>query len=104
MSYIHQEAFVICAKINEKSSNTVVVTDYCEECQLDLMALPECGCEKNAVYELLRASMVGGLPQAYTRYHDKDIKHIRIHEKKANLQRLPCAMMQILYVFTAQVT
>ena len=34
---------------------------YSEECQSDMQALEKCGCEKAAVYELLRTGMVGGL-------------------------------------------
>ena len=52
---------------------------YCEECQLDLQALQKCGCEKAAVYELLRTGMVGGPAQVFTRYHEKDITRIRSH-------------------------
>ena len=52
---------------------------YCEECQLDLMALQECGYEKAAIYELLRTGMVGGPAQVFKRYHDKDIARIRSH-------------------------
>ena len=52
---------------------------YCEECQLDMKALEKCGCEKAAVYELLRTGMVGGPAQVFTRYHEKDITRIRSH-------------------------
>ena len=52
---------------------------YCEECQPDMQALETCECEKTAVYELLRTDMVGGLAQVFTRYHEKDITHIRSH-------------------------
>ena len=46
----------------------------CEECQLDLMALENCGCEKAAAYELLRTGMAGGTAKVFTRYHEKDIQ------------------------------
>ena len=39
---------------------------YCKECQLDMQALEGCGCEKAAVYELLRTGMVGGPTQVFT--------------------------------------
>ena len=52
---------------------------YCEECQLDLQALQKCGCEKAAVYELLRTGMVGGLAQVFAMYHEKEITRIRSH-------------------------
>ena len=62
---------------------------YCEECQLDIKALEKCGCEKAAVYELLRTGMVGGPAQVFTRYHEKDITRIRSHvyEEKSNLTK-----------------
>ena len=44
---------------------------YCEEFPFDLMALEICGCEKAAVYELLRTGMVGGPAQVFTRYLEK---------------------------------
>ena len=47
---------------------------YCKECQLDMQAQERCGCEKAAVYELLRTGMVGEPAQVFTRYHEKDIK------------------------------
>ena len=37
------------------------------------------GCEKVAVYELLRTGMVGGPGQVFTSYHGKDITRIRSH-------------------------
>ena len=52
---------------------------YCRECQLDMQALDKCGCEKTAVYELLRTGMVGGPAHVFTRYHEKDITRIRSH-------------------------
>ena len=52
---------------------------YCEEYQLDLIALQKCGCEKTAIYELLRTGMMGGTAQVFTRYHEEDITHIRSH-------------------------
>ena len=52
---------------------------YCEECQLDKQALEICGCEKAAVYKLLRTDMVGGPAQVFTRYREKGITHIRSH-------------------------
>ena len=53
---------------------------YCRECQLDMQALDKCGCEKTAVYELLRTGMVGGPAHVFTRYHEKGITRIRSHE------------------------
>ena len=44
-----------------------------------MQALEKCGCEKAAVYELLRTDMVGGPAQGFTRYYEKDITHIRSH-------------------------
>ena len=44
-----------------------------------MQALERCGCEKAAVYELLRTGMVGGPAQIFTRYHEKDITRIRPH-------------------------
>ena len=44
-----------------------------------MQALERCGCEKAAVNELLRTGMVGGPAQIFTRYHEKDITHIRFH-------------------------
>ena len=44
-----------------------------------MQALERCGCEKTAVYELLRAGMVGGPAQVFTRYHKKNITRIRFH-------------------------
>ena len=52
--------------------------DYCEEFQLDLQALQNCGCEKAAFYELLRTGMVCGPAQVFTRHNEKDITRIRI--------------------------
>ena len=46
---------------------------FCKECQLDMQAQEKCGCEKAAVYELLRTGMVGEPAQVFTRYHEKDI-------------------------------
>ena len=59
---------------------------YCKECQLDMQALERCECEKGAVYELLRTSMVSEPAQGFTRYHEKDITRIRSHVcgEKAN--------------------
>ena len=37
------------------------------------------GCEKAAVYDLLRTGMVGGSAQVFARYHEKDITRIRSH-------------------------
>ena len=53
---------------------------YCRECQLEIQTLEKCGCEKAAVYELLRTGMVGRPAQVFTRYHKKDITRIRSHE------------------------
>ena len=52
---------------------------YCEECQLDMQTLEKRGCQKVAVYELLRTSTVGGPAEIFTRYHEKDITRIRSH-------------------------
>ena len=52
---------------------------YCGECQLDMQALERCGCEKAAVYDLLRTGMVGGPAQVFTRYHERVITRIRSH-------------------------
>ena len=52
---------------------------YCQECQSDMQALEKCECEKAAVYELLRTSMVGQPAQVFTRYHEKNIIRIRFH-------------------------
>ena len=62
---------------------------YCEECQLDMQALEKCGCEKAAVYELLRTDMVGGPAQILTRYHEKDItrKRSHVHEEESKLTK-----------------
>ena len=62
---------------------------YCEECQLDMQALEKCGCEKAAVYELLRTGMVGGPAQIFTRYHEKDITRERshVHEEESKLTK-----------------
>ena len=62
---------------------------YCEECQLDMQALERCGCEKAAIYDLLRTGMVGRPAQVFTRYHEKDITCIRSHVygEKSNLTK-----------------
>ena len=52
---------------------------YCEECQLDMQVLERCGCEKGAIYDLLRAVMVGGPAQVFTKYHERDFSLIRSH-------------------------
>ena len=59
----------------------------CKECQLDMQPLERCECKKAAVYELLRTGMVGGPVQVFTRYHEKDIKHIRsrVYGEKSKL-------------------
>ena len=44
-----------------------------------MKALEKCGCQKAAVYDLLRTGMVGGPAQVFTRYHEKDITRIRSH-------------------------
>ena len=51
--------------------------------------LEKCNCEKAAVYDLLRTGMVGGPAQVFTRYHEKDITHIRSHvnEEKSKLTK-----------------
>ena len=55
-----------------------------------MQALERCGCEKAAVYELLRTGMVGGPAQIFTRYHEKDITRIRSHVygEKSKLTRV----------------
>ena len=62
---------------------------YCEECQSDMQALEKCGCEKTAVYELLRTGMVGGPAQVFTRYHEKNTTHIgsHVYEEKSKLTK-----------------
>ena len=54
-----------------------------------MQVLEKCGCEKTAVYELLRTGMVGGPTQVFTRYHEKDITRIRSHvyEEKSKLTK-----------------
>ena len=52
---------------------------YCKECQFDIQVLERCECEKTAVHERLRAGVVGGPVQVFTRYHEKDITGIRSH-------------------------
>ena len=52
---------------------------YCKECKFDMQALEKCGCEKAVVYELLKTGMVGGSAQVFTKYHEKNITHIRFH-------------------------
>ena len=44
-----------------------------------MQALERCGCEKAAVYDLLRTGMVGGPAQVFTRYHERVITRIRSH-------------------------
>ena len=44
-----------------------------------MQVLQRCGCEKAAVYDLLRTGMVGGPAQVFARYHEKDITSIRSH-------------------------
>ena len=44
-----------------------------------MQALGRCECEKAALYELLRTSMVGGPAQVFARYHEKVITRIRSH-------------------------
>ena len=44
-----------------------------------MQALGRCECEKAALYELLRTSMIGGPAQVFTRYHEKVITRIRSH-------------------------
>ena len=70
-------------------NGTLKCGGYCEECQLDMQALEKCGCEKVAIYELLRTGMVGGLAQAFTRHHEKDITRIRshVHGEKSKLTK-----------------
>ena len=62
---------------------------FCEECRLDMQALEKRGCEKAAVYELLRTGMVGGPAQVFARYHEKDITRLRSHvyRKKSKLTK-----------------
>ena len=52
-------------------------------------ALEKCGCEKTAVYELLRTGMVGGPALVFTGYHEKNITRIRSHmyEEKRKLTK-----------------
>ena len=77
----------LCRDIREEphhcSSNSALKGGaYCKECQLDMQALEKCGCKKTAVYDLLKAGMVGGSAQVFTRYHETDITRIRSHEGK----------------------
>ena len=74
----------LCRYIREelqhcRCNGTLKCGCYCKECQFDLKALEKCGCEKTAVYELLRTGMIGGPTQVFTRYHEKDITRIRFH-------------------------
>ena len=52
-------------------------------------ALEKCGCEKAAVYELLRTGMLGRPAQVFTRYHEKDItsKRSHVHGEKSKLTK-----------------
>ena len=54
-----------------------------------MQALERCGCEKAAVYELLRTGMVGGPAQIFTRYQEKDITRIRsdVYGEKSKLTK-----------------
>ena len=54
-----------------------------------MQALEGCECEKTALYELLRTSMVSGPAQVLTRYHEKDITRIRsnVYGEKNKLTR-----------------
>ena len=55
-----------------------------------MKALDKCECEKAAVYDLLRADIVGGPAQVFTRYHEKDITRIRsrVYKEKSKLTRV----------------
>ena len=55
-----------------------------------MKALGKCGCEKTAVYELLRSGLVGGPVQVFTRYHEKNITRIRSHEGKLTKGVIGC--------------
>ena len=44
-----------------------------------MQTLEKCGCEKTAVYRLLRTGMAGGPAQVFTRYYEKDITRTRFH-------------------------
>lgn len=50
---------------------------YCGKNQLDLQALQKREYEKTPVYELLRAGMVNGPAQVFTKYHEKYTTCIR---------------------------
>ena len=52
-----------------------------------MQALEKCGCEKTAVYDLLRTGIVGGPAQVFTRYHEKNITRIRslVYGEKSKL-------------------
>ena len=54
-----------------------------------MQALERCGYKKAAVYDLLRTGMVDGPAQILTRYHEKDITHIRshVHGEKSKLTK-----------------
>ena len=85
MSYIHQGG--ICYLCRDKReelqpcscNGALKCGGYCEECQLDMQALEICGCEKAAVYKLLRTGMVGEPKHVFTRCHEKDIASIKSH-------------------------
>ena len=80
LSYIYHKALVTYVKIKEKSFNiAVVMMPRNVVDQSDLQASQNLGCEKTAVYELLRTEMVGGSAHGFTRYHEKDTTPIRSH-------------------------
>ena len=70
------------------SCNSALKCGYCEECQLDMQVLERCGCEA-AIFDLLRTGMVDRPVQVFTRYHEKDITHIRsrVYGEKSNLTK-----------------
>ena len=85
LSYIHQRG--ICHLYRDKReelqrcscNGALGCGGSCEEYQSDMQALEKCDCEKAAVYELLRAGMVGGPTQVFIRYHEKNITRRRFH-------------------------
>lgn len=60
--YMRLEASVTYVQISKKSlkHGALIHGGYCDECQLDLQAFQSCGCDKAAVYELLRTWIVDG--------------------------------------------
>ena len=71
-----------------------------------MQTLENCGCEKTAVFELLRTGMVGGPAQVFIRYHEKYITHIRFHvygEKSKLIKGVIGYNANALYLFCSGV-